>query len=438
MRADIHFAAAQLSIAPSAKVFCRVMLTLLFVAWLNTYPSPFDSETAAVTGNPLFLPLHGSLLLMVALAVVIWPGATMTAIRGNKRWYALAIWCLTSALWSADPGTSAQSSIYIICGLTAAVLVRRALSIEEITRVLASVGIAVCAVSIAMAIVVPGYGLMTTPKFAGQLRGIYNHKNLLAAFTMTYIVWFYGYRRAGYKIRKTLVVNVLLLAVVLVWAWSVTSMVTVLIVIALCEIVRYITFLSRSVVVRGLMLLVLLLGSALSISSVMSLVLDAFDKDVTLSGRTYIWAAYIDLIEKNPWLGVGYNAAVDSERLKSILNWDALLNAPSPHNSFLQLAVGAGLIATTFLVLVLLKELIETVRRIMHGDTAAYLNLSVLLGYILLSLMEGSGGISLNAGLLMVVILSQKSNGNKTQSGQTSLSHQREDQKRTVGAFGSR
>ncbi len=83
-------------------------------------------------------------------------------------------------------------------------------------------------------------------------------------------------------------------------------------------------------------------------TDVVAQVLDAVGKDRTLTGRTDLWAHAIKMIEQKPLLGVGAAAYWIPERMDAQALLDTFYKPRATvfsfHNSYLEVAVGAGLI----------------------------------------------------------------------------------------------
>ena len=96
-----------------------------------------------------------------------------------------------------------------------------------------------------------------------------------------------------------------------------------------------------------------------------ALFLALFGKDPTLTGRTDIWAALMDAIAQRPLLGYGYSAfwGVDSEPaywVRVAVDWDA----PTAHNSWLEITLALGLVGLVCFALNFLAMLGRALRQL--------------------------------------------------------------------------
>jgi O-antigen ligase len=104
-------------------------------------------------------------------------------------------------------------------------------------------------------------------------------------------------------------------------------------------------------------------------------IFSALGKDPTLTGRTPMWLAVIDMIERRPLLGYGYSAfwgGLESASAPVLLRlgW----NTPHAHNGFLDilLQLGAvGMIVFLFALFTAAREGVRLVRKD-HGTVALW------------------------------------------------------------------
>lgn len=80
------------------------------------------------------------------------------------------------------------------------------------------------------------------------------------------------------------------------------------------------------------------------------IIVDTLGKDLTFTGRTYIWNKAIDLILKNPF-GYGWEAEVPD--VITILDWVQYSNVGHAHNFILNLAYKSGIIVSIFYCILL-------------------------------------------------------------------------------------
>ena len=74
---------------------------------------------------------------------------------------------------------------------------------------------------------------------------------------------------------------------------------------------------------------------------------DLLHKDMTLTGREYIFTQSISIFLEHPLLGYEYESSIIEDRLSGVF-----VGFNSAHNSFLQILINTGLIGTTILFII--------------------------------------------------------------------------------------
>jgi exopolysaccharide production protein ExoQ len=92
-------------------------------------------------------------------------------------------------------------------------------------------------------------------------------------------------------------------------------------------------------------------------------VLLALGRDPTFTNRTRIWQLVLEYIDRRPWFGYGYGAFWREQSEDAQVLWVALgFKTPHAHNSWLEMALGVGVIGTGIAVLGWLVALYRTLR----------------------------------------------------------------------------
>lgn len=282
--------------------------------------------------------------------------------------FAFGIFTCLSIFWSVVPSISARAGIQYMTHIVCALIAMRTLDIRTLTRgAIAGTGI-VLIYSIL-------FGYYAFDPFDGTYSfvGAFDSKNQLGfyaslgiyfAFAAVFIlgerrIWMLGAGILG-----------LLSAYCLHASSSATSMLTTGLVVCLCIGLRVILFLSPRQRQR-LFVAAAISGVVLAVAGVylgaVDLVLGAFGKDSTLTGRTYLWQQGIAAAQLNPFFGVGYQAYwvqgfSEPERL-----WDEFYIASRAgfhfHNTYIETTVETGLIGVFLLASILLVTLIGHLKR---------------------------------------------------------------------------
>jgi exopolysaccharide production protein ExoQ len=156
---------------------------------------------------------------------------------------------------------------------------------------------------------------------------------------------------------------------------SATSVLTTIAVIGLCLCMLVITAL-RPANRQALFLAITAFGGiaavALIYGGAFDVVLGAFGKNSTLTGRTYLWEQGIDAAKAAPIFGIGYQAYwvhgfSEAERL-----WEEFYITARGgfhfHNTYIETAVETGLIGLVLLSLVLFTAVVGQLKRLLSAD----------------------------------------------------------------------
>jgi len=368
----------------------RLELVLLFVALImfsgGVLPRLISAEQSA-DGSPLlrlmWLPVYA-----LTLAAIAWKAKAM-AITALRMPFMLALIALAglSCLWSIDPGLSQRRGLAIAMTCLAGMFIGTRYDWKTLLRMFGMVWLTVSVLSFLTALLNPSFGVMQDVH-VGAWMGLYFEKNQLggnmarAAFLCGFLflmdrpwrkLWAFGVVLCAVMVlfttSKTALLGLLLgMAVLGIGAWMKRGLLTGLV----------ITW--AGVVMAGIFVAVMIFAP--------ELIFAALGRDPSLTGRTDIWAALVDMIGQRPWFGYGYGAfwATDSEPaywVREILEWDA----PTAHNGWLEVALALGLVGLACLVLDFCMTLWRALRSSLSTWTGIFA-LGVCVQFILFSLSE--------------------------------------------------
>lgn len=302
--------------------------------------------------------------------------------------FAFAVFACLSVFWSAAPAQTARTGIqylsHVICALTA----MRVIDLRTLIKgAIAGVGLVLV------------YSLLFGVYHYDPLDGSYS---FVGAFASKNQLGFYASLGVYFAFaavvlladgKRWLVAAVavgLLSAYSLAASQSATSVLTGAVVVALAMVARGLQVLSPRRR-KGLFLAVAsfaLVGIvAFAYGDGLSLILGAFGKDATLTGRTYLWQQGMEAARANPYFGVGYQAYwvqgfSEAERL-----WEEFFITTRTgfhfHNTFIEATVETGLVGVLLLTLVLLVTLAgHTWQMLSHAagrESAVLFGISALL-----------------------------------------------------------
>ena len=304
---------------------------------------------------------EGDLVLQLLFAVVY----VITSMLITRRWriavraimkekllLAIVGIALASAIWSDVPTLTIRRGIAAIGTSLFGVYLATRYSLKEQLRLLAwTLGIATL-LSLVFALALPSYGVHQADFFAGAWRGIYVHKNALGRMICLSILVFLLLSIWGEKSRWFAWAGFGLSAIILLKSTSATPLFSFLSVLALLPLYSVLQWR------HPLALFIFTMGVTLTASITLLLtisaetILGAYGRDLTFTGRTELWFALIEWIQKRPWLGYGYSAFWlgkngEVQNLSNAIGWTPAY----AHNGYLQLLLDLGLLGTGVIVL---------------------------------------------------------------------------------------
>jgi exopolysaccharide production protein ExoQ len=286
--------------------------------------------------------------------------------------FAFALIACLSVFWSQAPGATARAAVQYLSHVVCALIAMRVVDTRGLVR-----GGLIGTVLVLL------YSLAFGAYHLDPLDGTYS---FVGAFASKNQLGFYA------SLAVLLAVAVLLLETgrglwrlfslgcigialyCLVASQSATSVLTTAAIVALCIALRGLELLTpahRRMLFLALAVLGLLGFVAAAYGGGYEMVLGAFGKDATLTGRTYLWQQGIAAVREAPLAGIGYQAFwvpgfAEAERL-----WDAFFIGTRSgfhfHNTFIAAAVETGLTGALLLVLALVVVLAGHLRRFLSA-----------------------------------------------------------------------
>lgn len=295
-------------------------------------------------------------------------------------------WMLVSCLWSYDPGTTIRQSIIIIGVVMMAIALQLASwqhdRFETTVRWTLS---GFCVLSLIVALALPNVGIHNSEQFElkGSWRGIAQAKYFLGhAAQISAMLW--GYLWATRRARSWQVLpGIALSLLLLLKSRSNTSLIVLLVGLALMAIILRppLRLRNTALTVRIGMVLALFVPAFgyvvfvgdISYRSIMEPVSGYFGKDITISGRTFIWEEVWRVINSNArnfWLGHGYMTFwrwPPSEETIRILGWPC----PDSHNGYMDIWNELGLIGVVLLAGFLIRH-VRQLNQVRHVDPSTH------------------------------------------------------------------
>jgi O-antigen ligase len=293
---------------------------------------------------------------------------------GGAAWFALALVGLAfvTTLWSIDPGLTLRRAV-TLAGTFLIGCYLASFPLSQLVRIVAKTILFAAAAGIALAILMPTWGRMVDTH-VGAYRGLWPHKNVAGFMLAMGFVALIGWTSQARSLLPFALGAPFLFALGL-WANSSTALACMMLAMAAIGAVWVVRQgpITTTIAVTGLAIVAavaLVLGAL-----VIEVVAGALGRDMTLTGRTEVWAALWQRIGAEPITGYGFGAFWDVEDGPvAAFNAQVAYAPGSAHNSWLDvwLQLGVfGVVLTAMFMLTLAWGVARTA--IEPGSRAHYL-----------------------------------------------------------------
>jgi exopolysaccharide production protein ExoQ len=305
------------------------------------------------TAHPVTRLASMIIQLGVILLVIIWRRQVWrVAIRSWWLWVFLSL-IIGSSFWSEFPSSTFRNSIFLLQNSLFAIYLAARFTLKEQLRLLAwAFGIAIV-LSIFVAVLVPSYGVMgrgevMTPEaiaHQGAWRGIYIHKNPFGRIMNLSALVFLVQTGDKGRQQRWIWAGFVGSALMVLLSTSKTSLLILVVLMALVPLFRLWRLNYSRAVPLFIGLTLLASGGMLLLLDGAEVILSAFGRDMTLTGRTELWELSLEKIMEQPLLGFGYTGfwrrmAGESAEILLELGWEV----PHSHNGLIDLTLDLGLV----------------------------------------------------------------------------------------------
>jgi exopolysaccharide production protein ExoQ len=311
-------------------------------------------------------------------------------LRGNFLIWIMVFMILASTGWSDYPDITFRRGLIALGAACYGTYFATCFPFQEQIKIMATVFFASVMTSLIFTILLPKYGIMSMPPHIGAWRGVYIHKQHLGTQMSLMSAFFLIISKSEvWQHKKHLGFLGIVSAIFLVLASkSSTGFISVLL---LCSCV-FIFQLRRF---RLDILTFLLITTVLSVGSVIMYLLDnaaiivgLLGKDLTFSGRDQLWGAVMEMVDKRPLFGYGYEAFWYIKGPSSLpdLIWNRIgWDAPHAHNGLLEILLSLGWVGTGIFLLTFGSNIWRSFQRIAINPSATSYCSMVFLIYIVLT-----------------------------------------------------
>ncbi len=344
---------------------------------LMIVPEGFDyqsliSSSAPSEGGPISRALWLG-LLAAGGTLVFWRAglAWLLARMLNPFFLLLAGLAIASVAWSIDPELSIRRLIrmltFVLVCIAFVLMAWHARRYQNVVRPILTI---MLFGSIIFGLLFPSLAIhqQTSAELVGAWRGLANHKNGLGAIAcIALIFWFHGWLTREVKLLPALGGGIIA-AICLILSRSSTSLAAALFVMAMLVMLLrfpqgfrpYMPYLVGLLVAILLIYALAVLNLIPGMVTLMSPIAALTGKDVSLTGRTEIWAILSEHIRYHPLLGTGYGAYWTAGPVPGtdsyVFFWRMGTFYPgSAHNGYLEILNDLGWIGLTCLLAYIIK-----------------------------------------------------------------------------------
>jgi len=361
------------------------LVTIVFLILYSGTPLDsfiVDGSRELVDSRTVFRFFFTTTYIVSFLLIVLrWKTFIYTFSRDRFIWLLLGV-CAVSSFWSIDSDVTIRRVFGLIGTTLFGFYFASRYTLKEQLKLCAYMLAFSAVMCFLFVIFLPEYGLAL-----GSWRGIYIHKNILGKrFVLSAAIFFFfvmttrenrwvswlGYITSGVLVLLSksagALGNLMIMTAVIFIYYRILQlkykiMVPILTFFSTLSIIFYVWFVTQADAALGLV-----------------------GKDTTLTGRSELWTAVFEVIEKKPWLGYGYgafwqNPNDESNMIIQTIRW----NAPNAHNGFLDLWLGLGLLGLSVFIIGLIINFLRAIYLIRLNETYVNSWLLVYLTFIILS-----------------------------------------------------
>ena len=360
----------QLAVKPDVEAAIKIELVLRVATWLIC----FVSLTALLFASAGIFQLITALAFLAAAAfpVLIFPRRTLAALFGDWLPWLYVVLAILSISWSQAPDVSAKYAIELALTVAAALVLASSLEPHTFMSAL------MCSFLVGdiLGLFLGKYAMNAG---AEAMTGIYGSKNAFSA-AQAYLFlasWWVLVSTKHSPLMRSLALGSVLVCPLLLIAGRSADAVAPLILALAITVVAHLTTrwppLPRILAIcAGLSLLFLIFAIAfLFQDTLFGQLMIITGKDVTLSGRTYLWTRAAGLISQHPFLGIGYGAFWVQGNPYAEEIWAAFQNTGRMgfnfHNQWYDIGVSLGYLGLFAGLVTLLAVAVRTLRWIISN-----------------------------------------------------------------------
>jgi len=341
------------------------VVIMLIGAFVGPVFAPTQEETPVLrlVWLPVFAIIAGLCLRRLDRIVRAWPAILLLGLT--------VLLAFASKWWSIDPATTQRRVIALAMAGAFALYLCSVYRGVALPRLLACAGLVMAVGSLVFVLSFPAIGIHREVN-DGLWRGMWYEKNQMGQVMVCVAVAAAAWLATGDRAWRVPAVTLALATFLMVMTQSKTSLLCWLIGIGLVGAVwaaRQGGAVLGVLAVWGATFAAIAVGVGFLLEG--PTILIALGKDPSLTGRTDIWAALMDMVGQRPWTGYGYAAfwgreSVPADMIRMETGWPV----PSAHNGWIDLLVQVGWPGAVLVGIIFLIGLAGTVARLRSAGLA--------------------------------------------------------------------
>jgi exopolysaccharide production protein ExoQ len=363
------------------------------VLMVGVFGIPPDSASG---GNPIEQALWSGIYLVTFFFILLNYKRVLYAVTSNEiMWLLIGLLValtLLSTLWSQDPGTTVRNSIALAGTTLFGGYLAACYSRKEQLRMLAWALSIMAVLSLLYIVLGPSGGVATDPEGGVGMSGVFGHKQALGKSMALAAMVFIILAATARSHRWLPWVGSAVALVLVLLSDSKGALVLLLIFVPLWPMYKALRW--RYTAAVPFLIAAVLLGSGAAVLLFLNAepVLAALGKNPTLTGRTIVWSAVLDMIRERPWLGYGYSAFWrGSEGPSALIPLITGADFSNAHNAILSVWLDLGVLGVSIFLLCVSWAILRAIKCARFTRTADGLwPLTYLTFYTLNGVMEAS------------------------------------------------
>ncbi len=362
-----------------------------------------DNASQGILPTLVFAALFGVAILLLAGN---WHIAAKI-VQAEPLLPAFIFLCLASTLWSADPNITGRRSLaFALTTVFAYYLVVR-FSLADIMRLTALVLAAVVLINLVWIVALPEYGKIGSDFGinSNSFTGIHATKNELGIRMVLSLTSFLLMARTNRRFRVGYYGMAAVCGYIVIASNSKTSLANTILLAGMLLV--YLGFRSRRTLFGAVAVAMIGGGTiaTLLVTANLTFFTAQLDRDITLSGRTDLWASLFEEITDRPLLGYGWSAFWQGFFSPSHEVWIAHdWLPPHGHNAFLDITLQVGLVGLAIFLAIFVRAVVRATRHIRDTRSAIGLFPLTMLSLTLLTSITESGVLGRSGVWVLFVI----------------------------------